>query len=159
DAAICGAHQVGIEALGPSDKEWLSHASGENAPRGLCTLGRKSVAGRHTRKSQRKALQRHRIGRDRATIRATRTDAMRSTRDALHRITHHLLRLVLRADIAAIVDSEMLAGADKSGVLARAVVVQRARLATAARQLQRRTLLHRPVRAAFQCRVVETGCL
>src|SRR5690606_32944420 len=100
-------------------------------------------------------LEGHRIGRDRAAVRAAGVHVMGRTRYLFHSRAHQRLERMRRAHIAPPVETRMDAGAQKARMLARAIIVQLAWRSAAPRKLDRRMLPCRPMRPAFKRALVE----
>ena len=83
---------------------------------------------RHAGKAMRQVFQGNGICRDGATIGAAMIQRMGGTGDAFHRIAHHVLLGRTQRGIAARFNAEMPARAQKSRMLAGAIIMQRRRL-------------------------------
>ena len=126
-------------------------------------VGAEADAGADAGEGVREVAQRNRIGRDRAAVGAPRRGreveaggGLQRRGDALH---HRMVRADVAAGEAAQVDAagQAAGDAEKAGVLARAVVVQGARLDAGRRHLPLDRLAIGPVRAALERVGVEPG--
>ena len=120
-------HDLGIEPPCPGDRRRMGRHRRPDPPGRARTSGRQPFAGREPRETKSQRAQRNRIGRDRAAVDRSRL----LVQPRLCHFGDHSRNLALdpmiRSDIAPRVDPFGAGEADKSRVLARAIVVQRVR--------------------------------
>ncbi len=118
--------------------------------RGPGAIGRQPHAGAEAGEAARQAHQRQRPGRRRAAIDGAVVLRQRHAGQAFDGVPNQALHRMRRLGVVRAVGAGGASDAEKARVLARAIVVDRARRTTATRQRLRRRLVNWPVRAAFE---------
>src|SRR5215475_9475479 len=118
-------HYFRAKAAGAGDMPRMCRAGGAQPRSRLGALGRKPVARAKARKAEREMLERHRPGRHRAAVDAAALVGNRSPSDAFDSRLDFSLHWMSWLDVATRIGAEHAGQAQKSGMLARTVVVQR----------------------------------
>src|SRR6185369_7640210 len=117
-------HDLGAEAPGSCDKIRLRGAGGADARGGAGALLFQTAPAAEAREGERQAIQWNAPRRNRAAVDATDIFVQPDAGEAFERRAHLALHDMLRLHVAAVIDAGRTCDAEKTRMLARAVVVQ-----------------------------------